>query len=138
MDYEVFVLSRIREEWLTSEPTSAANQRSVGLGLARTGRIVTAAALVMTVVFIAIAAGEIAFMRGLGVGLTVAVLVDAFVIRTILVPAAMAVLGRFNWWAPKPLRRWHRRWGATEQPHDIAYASQVSAISPKRPDYDAG
>ncbi|MEZ0364994.1 MMPL family transporter [Mycobacterium sp. pUA109] len=137
MDYEVFVLSRVREEWLNSEQTSAANQRSVGLGLARTGRIVTAAALVMTVVFIAIAAGEVAFMRGLGVGLTVAVLVDAFVVRTILVPAAMAVMGRFNWWAPTPLRRWHNRWGATEQPHSTAHEPVVSATPYKGQDHDA-
>ena len=120
MDYEVFVLSRIREEWLASEPTDLANKRSVGIGLARTGRIVTTAAVVMAVVFVAIAAGDVAFMRGLGVGLTVAVLVDAFVVRTVLVPAAMAVMGRFNWWAPGPLRRWHDRYGATETPRITA------------------
>lgn len=127
MDYEVFVLSRIREVWLSSTQSGADNQHSVGIGLARTGRIVTTAAVVMAVVFIAIAAGEIAFMRALGVGLTVAVLVDAFVVRTILVPAAMAVMGRFNWWAPPPLRHWHNRWGITEQPHA---AQQTADASP--------
>lgn len=127
MDYEVFVLSRIREEWLKSDRTAAASQRAVGLGLARTGRIVTAAALVMTVVFVAIAAGQIAFMKALGVGLAVAVVVDAFLIRTILVPAAMAVLGRYNWWAPEPLRRWHDRWGVTEQPCDSSAAADIAA-----------
>lgn len=116
MDYEVFVLSRIREEWLACEQTSAANQHCVGIGLARTGRIVTTAAIVMTVVFVAIAAGQIAFMRALGVGLTTAVLIDALVVRSIMVPAAMAVMGRFNWWAPQVLRRWHPRRRRTDEP----------------------
>jgi RND superfamily putative drug exporter len=111
MDYEVFVLSRIREEWLRSGQTAADNERSVALGLARTGRIITAAAIVMAIVFIAIAAGEVAFMRGLGVGLIVSVLVDAFIVRTLLVPAAMGVMGRWNWWAPGPLARWHDKHG---------------------------
>lgn len=123
MDYEVFVLSRIREEWLNSDQTSAA--RPVALGLARTGRIITMAALVMAVVFIGIAAGDVAFMRSLGVGLTVAVLVDAFVVRTVLVPAAMALMGRFNWWAPERLRRWHEGWGTTEQSGYVQLQPQV-------------
>lgn len=110
MDYEVFVLSRIREEWLAT----GNNQRSVCAGLARTGRIVTAAAVVMTVVFLAITAGEVSFMRGLGLGLTICVLVDAFVVRTFLVPAVMALTGRYNWWAPAPLARWHARRGFRE------------------------
>ena len=111
MDYEIFVLSRIREEWLRSGQTAADNERSVALGLARTGRIITAAAIVMAIVFVAIAAGEVAFMRGLGVGLIVSVLVDAFIVRTLLVPAAMGVMGRWNWWAPGPLARWHDKHG---------------------------
>ena len=134
MDYEVFVLARIREAWLTSEQTNTANQHSVGIGLARTGRIVTTAAVVMAVVFVAIAAGQIAFMRALGVGLTVAVLIDAFVVRTILVPAAMGVMGRFNWWAPQPLRKWHHRWGptdeaeyGTQQPADVRARQKTPA-----------
>jgi RND superfamily putative drug exporter len=136
MDYEVFVLSRIREEWLASDRSSAANARSVGIGLARTGRIVTTAAVVMAVVFVAIAAGQISFMRALGVGLTVAVLTDAFVVRIILVPAAMGVMGRYNWWAPGPLRRWHERWGTTEQPHETAHEPEISSVARPTPIHD--
>nr|WP_246461109.1 MMPL family transporter [Nocardia transvalensis] len=115
MDYEVFVLSRIREEWLKSGRTAADNERAVGLGLARTGRIVTAAATVMIFVFLAMSAGQVSFMRGLGIGLTVGVAMDAFLVRPLLVPAAMRLMGRLNWWAPGPLARWHERWGLSEQ-----------------------
>jgi RND superfamily putative drug exporter len=114
MDYEVFVLSRVREEWMKSPRTPAANERAVAVGLARTGRIVTAAATLMAIVFLAISASEVSSMRMLGVGLTITVLVDAFVIRIILVPAAMRLMGRANWWAPAPLARWHAKWGLTE------------------------
>jgi putative drug exporter of the RND superfamily len=114
MDYEVFVLSRIREEWVKSASASADNDRAVAVGLARSGRIVTAAATLMATVFIAISASEVSGMRLLGVGLTVTVLVDAFLIRIILVPAAMKLMGHANWWAPAPLARWHARWGLNE------------------------
>ncbi|WP_433520502.1 MMPL family transporter [Nocardia pseudovaccinii] len=114
MDYEVFVLSRVREEWLRSDRTVAANVRSVALGMAHTGRIVTAAAVIMVIVFLAIATAQIAFMRALGTGLTIAVLVDAFLVRVLLVPAFMKLAGRLNWWAPGPVARWHERWGLTE------------------------
>jgi len=109
MDYEVFLLSRIREYWLTSGRTSADNGESVALGLARTGRVVTAAALVMSISFAAMIAAHVSFMRMFGVGLTLAVLVDATLVRMLLVPAFMRVLGRMNWWAPKPLARLHER-----------------------------
>jgi putative drug exporter of the RND superfamily len=114
MDYEVFVLSRVREEWAKSGRSAADNERAVALGLARTGRIVTAAATLMAIVFLAISASGVASMRMLGVGLTITVLADAFVIRIILVPAAMRLMGRANWWAPAPLARWHAKWGLTE------------------------
>lgn len=114
MDYAVFVLSRMQEEWAASPRTAGDNERAVALGLARTGRIVTAAAIVMVIVFIGISAGQVSFMRGLGVGLAVSVLVDAFLIRVFLVPALMALLGRANWWAPAGLRRWHDRYGLRE------------------------
>jgi len=109
MDYEVFLISRIREYWLTSGRTSADNGESVALGLARTGRVVTAAALVMSISFAALIAAHVSFMRMFGVGLTLAVLVDATLVRMLLVPAFMRVLGRMNWWAPKPLARLHER-----------------------------
>ena len=108
MDYEVFLVSRIREYWLTSGRPRADNDESVALGLARTGRVVTAAALVMSISFAALIAAQVSFMRMFGVGLTLAVLVDATLVRILLVPAFMHVLGRANWWAPKPMVRLHR------------------------------
>ncbi|MFF0816711.1 MMPL family transporter [Rhodococcus sp. NPDC003318] len=114
MDYEVFVLSCMREEWVKSDRSSAANERAVALGLAHTGRLVTAAATVMAVVFLSIATAEVSFMRGLGIGLALTVLLDAFVVRPLLVPAFMRLFGRLNWWAPEPLARWHDKRGFTE------------------------
>ena len=114
MDYEVFLVSRIREYWLTSGRPGADNDESVALGLARTGRVVTAAALVMSISFAALIAAQVSFMRMFGVGLTLAVLVDATLVRILLVPAFMHVLGRANWWAPKPMVRLHARFGISE------------------------
>ena len=109
MDYEVFLLSRIREYWLASSQTHADNDESVALGIARTGRVVTAAALLMSISFAALMSAGVSFMRMFAVGLTIAILMDATVIRMMLVPAFMHVLGRLNWWAPPPLAHWHRR-----------------------------
>lgn len=118
MDYEVFLVSRIREYWLASAHTDASpqsrNDESVALGLARTGRVVTAAALLMSISFAALIAAEVSFMRTFGVGLTLAVLADATLVRMALVPAFMHLLGRWNWWAPKPLARLHERIGISE------------------------
>jgi RND superfamily putative drug exporter len=114
MDYEVFLVSRIREFWLESGQTRADNDESVALGLARTGRVITAAALVMSISFAALIAAEVAFMRMFGLGLTLAVLVDATLVRMVLVPAFMHVLGRWNWWAPKPLVWLHEKIGISE------------------------
>ena len=114
MDYEVFLLSRIREYWLKSGRTRADNDRSVALGLARTGRVITAAALVMSISFAALFGAHVQFMRMLGLGLTLAVLVDATLVRMVLLPASMHVLGRWNWWAPKPLVWLHDRIGLRE------------------------
>jgi RND superfamily putative drug exporter len=114
MDYEVFLLSRIREEWVHSDRTDAANRRAVSLGLARTGRIVTAAAGLMAIVFAAMIGSKVAFMQLFGLGLTIAVLADATLVRGILVPAFMRLMGRYNWWAPAPLVRLHERFGLNE------------------------
>ncbi|MGK2865680.1 MAG: MMPL family transporter [Mycobacterium sp.] len=117
MDYEVFLLARIRENWLAWKGEGSARQRNdeaVALGLARTGRVITAAALVMSISFAALIAAEVSFMRMFGVGLTLAVLVDATLVRMVLVPAFMHVLGGWNWWAPKPLVRLHDRIGISE------------------------
>ncbi len=116
MDYEVFLLSRIREAWLESGRTAADNTRAVALGLGRTGRIVTAAALLMAIVFAAMATSQVSFMMLFGTGLTLAVVMDATVVRGILVPAFMRLAGRWNWWAPRPLARLHQRIGLSEAP----------------------
>ncbi|AZG45029.1 MMPL family transporter [Gordonia insulae] len=114
MDYEVFLLGRIREEWLDSDGSREGSDHAVAVGIARTGRVVTAAALLMSIVFAGIAASEVSFMRMFGVGLTLAVLMDATLIRMLLVPAFMRLAGRANWWAPGPLRRLHDRIGLSE------------------------
>ena len=114
MDYEVFLISRIREYWLASGRTHADNSESVALGVARTGRVITAAALIMSISFAALIAAQVQVMRLFGVGLTLAVLVDATLVRMVLVPAFMQVLGRWNWWAPKPLVWLHERIGISE------------------------
>jgi RND superfamily putative drug exporter len=118
MDYEVFLVSRIREYWLKSGKTRADNDESVALGLARTARVVTAAALIMSISFAALIAAQVSFMRMMGVGMTLAVLADATLVRMLLVPAFMHVLGRWNWWAPKPLARLHERIGISEAPDE--------------------
>jgi RND superfamily putative drug exporter len=115
MDYEVFLVSRIREYWLKSPRTRADNDESVALGVARTGRVITAAALVMSISFAALIAAQVQFMRMFGLGLTVAVLVDATLVRMVLVPAFMHVLGRWNWWAPAPLVWLHDRIGFSDE-----------------------
>ncbi|MFF7942667.1 MMPL family transporter [Nocardia gamkensis] len=103
MDYEVFLLSRFTEEWERSPRTRADVDTAVAVGLARSGRVVTAAALLMAVVFAGIATSEVSIMRALGVGLALAVVLDAALVRTILVPAAMRIAGTANWWLPRLL-----------------------------------
>jgi RND superfamily putative drug exporter len=105
MDYEVFLLARIREAWLETGD----NDRAVALGLQRSGRIITSAALLIVIVFLGFAAGEIVPLKQLGLGLAIAVVVDATVVRSLLVPATMKLMGRWNWWAPRPLARIHHR-----------------------------
>jgi len=114
MDYEVFLVSRIREFWLASPQTKADSDESVALGLAHTGRVITAAALIMAISFAALIAAQVAVMRLFGLGLTLAVLVDATLVRVVLVPAFMHVLGTWNWWAPKPLVKLHGLLGISE------------------------
>ena len=120
MDYEVFLISRIREYWLRSGKTRADNDESVALGLAKTGRVVTAAALLMSISFAALIAAEVSFMRMMGVGMTLAIIADATLVRMALVPAFMHMLGRWNWWAPKPLAKLHERIGISESADDPA------------------
>jgi putative drug exporter of the RND superfamily len=117
MDYEVFLVSRIREYWLASGQAPADNDKSVALGLAGAARVITAAALIMSISFAALSAAQVSFLRMLGLGLTLAVLADATLVRTLLVPAFMHMMGRFNWWAPKSLVRLHEGFGIREAPH---------------------
>ncbi|PJK20689.1 MMPL family transporter [Mycolicibacterium goodii] len=132
MDYEVFLVSRIREFWLQSDQTRAANEESVALGLARTGRVITAAALLMSISFAALIAAQVAFMRMFGLGLTLAVLVDATLVRMLLVPAFMRVMGKWNWWAPAPLARLHDRIGLSESGVPPDPAPQTAAVGVTR------
>ena len=130
MDYEVFLVSRIYEYWLTSDGTTAGNDHSVALGLARTGRVVTAAALVMSISFAALIAAQVSFMRMFGVGLTLAVLSDATLVRMLLVPAYMHVMGRANWWAPK----WFSRLRNRSDFHQTAHLHERKGVG-NRPAY---
>jgi RND superfamily putative drug exporter len=112
MDYEVFLLGRVKE----FHDRSGDNDLSVSHGLQSTGRIITSAALLIVVVFAGFAAGETLTIKQLGVGLALAVIVDATIVRSLLVPATMKLLGEWNWWAPAPLKRLHDRIGFSEPP----------------------
>ena len=109
-DYGVFLLSRIKE----AREGGAGDTESVAIGLERTGRIVTAAALLFAIAVGAFVSSEIIFIKQLGLGTALVVLIDATIIRALLVPSLMALLGRWNWWAPRPLRRLHARIGLNE------------------------
>jgi uncharacterized membrane protein YdfJ with MMPL/SSD domain len=109
-DYAVFLLSRIKE----ARDGGAGESESVAIGLERTGRIVTAAALLFAVAMGAFATSQIIFIKENGVGTALAVLIDASIIRALLVPSLMKLLGKWNWWAPAPLRRLHERIGIGE------------------------
>jgi RND superfamily putative drug exporter len=106
-DYGVFLLARIKE----AHDAGAPNAEAVALGLERTGRIVTSAALLFAVAVGAFATSQIVFIKELGIGTALAVLLDASLIRALLVPSLMELLGQANWWAPRPLRRVYERFG---------------------------
>jgi len=107
MDYEVFLLSRIKEQ----HDLGLSNDESVAIGLQRSGRIITSAALLVFIVFAGLLAAEVLVVKQTGVALMVAVAIDATLVRMLLVPATMTLLGEWNWWAPGPLRRLHDRIG---------------------------
>jgi RND superfamily putative drug exporter len=111
MDYEVFLLGRISEEWRRTGDSD----RAVAHGLQRTGRTVTAAALLMSVVFAGFVAGGFSPVKQVGLGLVLVILVDATLVRMLLMPSVMSLIGPLNWWAPRPLRRLHRRIGLSEE-----------------------
>ncbi len=132
MDYEVFLLSRIKEEYDIDQD----NETAVAVGLERTGRIVTAAAILLAVVFIAFATSKVSIIKLIGLGQALAVIVDAFLIRATLVPAFMRLAGRANWWAPRRLRRVYLRYGVWETEPlailDVAEADGVDGRAPVR------
>lgn len=109
MDYEIFLLSRVREAY----DETGDNTTSVALGLERSGQIITSAAAIVIVVSLAFVAADIVLVKALGLGVAIAVLVDATIVRALLVPATMRLLGSLNWWAPRGLERWLPRWEPT-------------------------
>jgi RND superfamily putative drug exporter len=118
MDYEVFLLSRIREEWDAAgrrgEPLAGRNEGAVAVGLQRSGRIITSAAILLVVVIGSFATSQVTTLKLLGVGMALAIFVDATIVRALLVPAVMRLLGAANWWAPRPLLRWWEAHGFRE------------------------
>jgi RND superfamily putative drug exporter len=110
MDYEVLLLSRIKEEY----DRTGDNRASVASGLERTGRLITGAALIMATVFFSFGLAEAIIIKAIGLGMGLAVIMDATIVRVLLVPATMRIMGHWNWWAPKPLRRLHDRLGLQE------------------------
>jgi RND superfamily putative drug exporter len=126
MDYEVLLLSRIRERWLATRD----NTRSVAEGIGITGGIITGAALIMVVVFSAFALSDVLFLKAIGFSMALAVFIDATVIRGILVPAFMRVMGRLNWWAPAWIQRAVARLGLYEAPAAAPPAERTQEQAP--------
>lgn len=127
MDYEVFLLSRIREQY----DVFGDNREAVASGLQRTGWLITSAALLLAVVIGAFASSKIIFIQELGVGVALVILVDATFIRSLLVPAVISLLGRANWWAPRPLRALWLRIGLREQ--ELAAVPEEHPAAPDLP-----
>jgi RND superfamily putative drug exporter len=105
MDYEVLLISRIQEEYRRTGDTTQA----VANGLEKSGRLITGAAAIMVAVFLAFGLADVVLIKSIGLGLALAVAIDATLVRALIVPAVMRLLGKANWWAPRPLARWHRR-----------------------------
>jgi RND superfamily putative drug exporter len=143
MDYEVFLISRIKEVW----DETGDNARAVAVGLQRTGGIITAAAGLLSIVFLGFVSSDISFIKLLGLGTALAILVDATLIRGVLVPAFMTLAGDANWWAPgpaapaarplrpargrRPRRRRRHWWGDPRARRTGAHAGR--RVSPRRP-----
>jgi len=110
MDYEVFLLARIKE----AHDAGGDTVEAVATGLARTGRIVTTAAILLAITFFAFGTAQVSFIQLFGIGTGIAIVLDATIIRGLLVPAFMRLAGRFNWWSPPGLRRLYQRIGLAE------------------------
>jgi RND superfamily putative drug exporter len=120
-DYAVLVMARIKERYDKGD----SNEEAVAVGIARTGRVITAAAVAIAVVFLAFAVSSVFFVKQIAIGMAVGVMIDATIVRALLVPSLMRLLGEWNWWAPAPLQRLQERFGISE-------ADPVDA-SPPRP-----
>ncbi|WP_078942219.1 MMPL family transporter [Streptomyces californicus] len=125
MDYGVFLISRMKEEY----DRTGDHEHSVTFGLRHTGGLITAAAVILAVVMVAIGTSRVTSTKMLGLGIALAVLMDAMVVRGLLVPAVMKLMGRSTWWAPAPLRAFHRRFGLSEG-ESAADAAAASAPAP--------
>lgn len=125
MDYQVFMLSRIKEEW----DRTGDNTRAVAAGLERTGRVISYAAILISTVFVVWVTSGLNYMKAFAIGIPLAILVDATVIRGLLLPAVMKILGRATWWAPKPLRALHRHVGVSESARPAPAGAAGSAES---------
>ncbi|MFV5992516.1 MMPL family transporter [Streptomyces sp. NPDC056231] len=134
MDYGVFLLSRIKEEY----DRTGDHEHSVTFGLRRTGGLITAAAVILAVVMVAIGTSRVTNTKMLGLGIALAVLMDAMVVRSLLVPSVMKLMGRVTWWAPAPLRAFHQRFGLSEGGSAPAPVEEVSAAAPDRDRISAG
>ncbi|MGW6721079.1 MMPL family transporter [Streptomyces sp. NPDC054995] len=136
MDYGVFLISRIKEEY----DRTGDHEHSVTFGLRHTGGLITAAAVILAVVMVAIGTSRVTNTKMLGLGIALAVLMDAMVVRSLLVPAVMKLMGRSTWWAPAPLRAFHRRFGLSEGEAAPAGAPaaepapEVAALLAERPE----
>jgi RND superfamily putative drug exporter len=128
MDYEVFMLSRIKERF----DATGDNRTAVASGLQRTGWLISSAAVLLAVVFVAMSTSKVVFIEQIGVGLAIAVIMDATLVRSLLVPATMRLLGRWNWWAPAPLRFIWRRIGLSETEAAPVAVAGPSADEPQR------
>ncbi|MFG3423852.1 MMPL family transporter [Streptomyces californicus] len=126
MDYGVFLISRMKEEY----DRTGDHEHSVTFGLRHTGGLITAAAVILAVVMVAIGTSRVTSTKMLGLGIALAVLMDAMVVRGLLVPAVMKLMGRSTWWAPAPLRAFHRRFGLSEGESAPAAAASAPAPAP--------
>ncbi|MCR8943803.1 MMPL family transporter [Streptomyces sp. OUCMDZ-4982] len=135
MDYGVFLLSRIKEEY----DRTGDHERSVTFGLSRTGGLITAAAVILAVVMVAIGTSRVTNTKMLGLGIALAVLMDAMVVRSLLVPAVMKLTGHATWWAPRPLRAFHQRFGLSEgESAPAAPGANGESGGPGKPAADGG
>jgi RND superfamily putative drug exporter len=126
MDYEVLLVSRMHEEYVRLGDNTAA----VASGLERTGRIITGAAAIMFVVFMSFGLAEVVIIKAIGIGLAIAVAIDATIVRSLVVPAVMRLLGHANWWAPRPLRWLYERIGIGDLGVQPEHNGHVAAMPP--------